>query len=378
MKKNLKNADFLLFTIDAILPFGKYCGKIVEEVCIENVNYLSWCIINIHNFTLTQKCFDGVQFLSNSGLSPNAVGKNYTKLANISNILKIKSCYMVRDNVAEKGEDFYSYNSNIFICYNRNKFTRIKSSYLRNSENLSFKGQHNGFYYARYFSKRVHSFLNKNYLVKPSDKKVKIKIKLVDFNDFKVFSKYQEDYFFKKHHIFKMVGDAIVVLYVDIDYSNFEYEDYFFENGYGINAFMTPFCSDNVESILFSEITNLDQALKDYVKYREKFPSLNLNNLIIQNWENKKSLESFCQKDFQIELGLEELTKYVYDWCVKFKLTDKYLSLQLTLVTRYLKNFDGDSSLSYAESEKDAFDALTDGQYGTWEDYNGDLDFVND
>lgn len=43
------------YSLDTLIPFGKFKGKMIRYVIIDNISYVDWCLVNVKNFTLSKE-----------------------------------------------------------------------------------------------------------------------------------------------------------------------------------------------------------------------------------------------------------------------------------------------------------------------------------
>lgn len=52
-----------LYDIDTIYSFGKYKGKSLLDVSMENAMYIEWCLINVNSFAITEKAAEIIKII---------------------------------------------------------------------------------------------------------------------------------------------------------------------------------------------------------------------------------------------------------------------------------------------------------------------------
>lgn len=54
------------YSLQDILTFGKYRGKTLRHVLIQDANYVKWCLDNTHNFSMDETAWDFAISISSS------------------------------------------------------------------------------------------------------------------------------------------------------------------------------------------------------------------------------------------------------------------------------------------------------------------------
>ncbi|WP_299755372.1 hypothetical protein [uncultured Pontibacter sp.] len=321
MKRYLKDAHFLIFNLEAQLPFGKFEGKTIEDIAGEKDNYLSWCILNIYNFILSPECVNFISHTSKQPLSKEALEKNYTKINEVYKKLKRISA-SVSDGDYSTEDDIPS---NIYLMTKGYENEEITSDYIRTEttlfNNLDFSDD----------TSYSLSVINRELSAEEASKNVKFKVDIIDADDFLIYSKYQRNLLaYHTFQIYKDVQDSLVVLYVTIDYSLLKTDDYFQSYDTTYIPLMTPTTADNVRDIIFAEIPDLEILLNKYVNTRKIMPSHNLFYISPAFSDNSISgyTHPYDLKRLEFSIDINKLNLYVSDWYSKYGLNHKLYALK--------------------------------------------------
>jgi hypothetical protein len=217
MDKILQQAKFWQFDEKSIFPFGKYKGKTILQVFEEQPSYIVYCIKNIKQFALMATAWNKLYEIDNRLLnSSESVVSLLGKQFEVNRILRENT------HLDDSNNHDNSYFSRKVVFINEDKFV-IKTKFSTNKKKFTDESG------KEILVSKIHHSLShhNNNVISSEINNIYFSIDVVDVKDIAQFRKYSSKYSEGSCRIFeavKRIPCGLVALIISMNYKNFQIE----------------------------------------------------------------------------------------------------------------------------------------------------------